>query len=553
MLSELWLTLTAEWWGILIICAVGLAFLLLISALLYKVFFKRFYDMLLSGIAILVLSPILLLLIILGAIIMKGNPFFTQLRPGKKEKIFRLIKFRTMTCEKDENGELLPDEKRLTGYGKFLRKTSLDELPELINIFVGHMSIVGPRPLLVQYLPLYNEEQKHRHDVRPGLTGYAQANGRNALSWEERFKMDVHYVNNVSLFGDVKIIIQTVFSVLKRSGISSETSATMEVFTGTSKPQVKILFTCVGRRVELMQAYRLAADKADVDLKIYATDMTNTAPAAQFVDKVFIAPRIKSPEYLPFLLDVCEKENIDALIPTIDTDLMLLAENREAFIKVGTKVLIANPEKVAVCRDKNLTGDYFNSIGLSAPKSFNDASSYDMGFPAFIKPKDGSSSIDAYKVNNEEELKAYADKITDYVVQPFISGTEYTVDMFCDLDGNPVYITPRIRLAVRAGEVLKTKINNEPSIVEEMKTLASDFKPRGAITVQLIRDDNTGKNWYIEINPRYGGGAPLSIKAGADSPSVVLGLLTGKTFDYQQNAAEEGAVYSRFDQSVRVE
>ena len=164
---------------------------------------------------------------------MKGNPFFTQERPGKNEKIFKLIKFRTMTNEKDSEGNLLPDEQRLIKYGKVLRSTSLDELPELINILIGDMSIIGPRPLLVRYLPRYNEEQRHRHDVRPGLTGYAQAHGRNAVSWEDKFAMDVWYTRNVSFMIDVKIIWDTVMTVLKRDGISSETSATMEEFMGT--------------------------------------------------------------------------------------------------------------------------------------------------------------------------------------------------------------------------------------------------------------------------------------------------------------------------------
>lgn len=231
-MSEIWQTLISNWWGIAILCVLALAIWVTLSALLYRVFFKRFYDMLLSGIAILVLSPALLILIIVGAIKMKGNPFFTQLRPGKNEKIFKLIKFRTMTCEKDEKGELLPDEVRLTRYGKILRSTSLDELPELFNIFVGHMSIVGPRPLLVKYLPLYSEEQHHRHDVRPGLTGYAQVHGRNAISWEKKFELDIEYINKISLFGDIMIIIQTVLSVFKKEGINSDTSVTMEEFTG---------------------------------------------------------------------------------------------------------------------------------------------------------------------------------------------------------------------------------------------------------------------------------------------------------------------------------
>lgn len=202
---------------------------------LYQNCFKRVMDFLLSLMALCVLSPVLLILIIVGAVKMKGNPFFTQQRPGRNEKIFRLIKFRTMTCETDADGNLLPDEQRLTKYGKFLRSTSLDELPELINILVGDMSIVGPRPLLVKYLPLYNEEQRHRHDVRPGLTGWAQVNGRNAISWEEKFRLDVWYVKNISLWLDIKTIFLTVKNVLCREGISSETSATMEEFRGTQE------------------------------------------------------------------------------------------------------------------------------------------------------------------------------------------------------------------------------------------------------------------------------------------------------------------------------
>ncbi|MBR5272781.1 MAG: sugar transferase [Clostridia bacterium] len=188
---------------------------------MYRKFFKRVMDIVLSFLALTVLSPLLLIFTILGAIAMKGNPFFTQKRPGKNEKIFKLIKFRTMTCEKDEDGKLLPDAKRLTKYGRFLRSTSIDELPELINILIGDMSIVGPRPLAISYLPYYTEEERHRHDVRPGLSGLAQINGRNAISWESRFKYDVEYVNSITFIGDVTIIIKTLFKAfIKREGIS---------------------------------------------------------------------------------------------------------------------------------------------------------------------------------------------------------------------------------------------------------------------------------------------------------------------------------------------
>ena len=210
---------------------------------IYAKYIKRLLDFVLSLCAIIVLSPILLVLTVVGAIVMKGNPFFVQERPGKispktgEEKIFKLIKFRTMTCEKDKDGKLLPDEERLTKYGNFIRHTSLDELPELFNILVGNMSIVGPRPLLVEYIPRYSPEQRRRHLIRPGLTGYAQAYGRNLLTWDEKFKKDTYYVDNVSFMLDAKIIVHTVLAVLKVEGISSETSSTMEVFLGNERKE----------------------------------------------------------------------------------------------------------------------------------------------------------------------------------------------------------------------------------------------------------------------------------------------------------------------------
>ena len=201
---------------------------------LYEKYIKRFLDVFLSSFAIIVLSP-LLAVVALAVKIKLGSPvLFSQARPGKFGEIFVLKKFRTMTDEKDPlTGELLPDEQRLTSFGCFLRSTSLDELPELFNILKGDMSIVGPRPLLVRYLPRYNEKQMHRHDVRPGLTGFAQVNGRNAISWEEKFDMDVYYTEHISFLFDLKIILQTVKTVLCRDGISSDTYATMEEFMGT--------------------------------------------------------------------------------------------------------------------------------------------------------------------------------------------------------------------------------------------------------------------------------------------------------------------------------
>ncbi|MEJ6528758.1 sugar transferase [Exiguobacterium sp. USCH10] len=199
---------------------------------MYERYFKRMQDLTLASLALLVLSPILFVVGVMIRIKLGGPIFFLQERPGKDGVVFHLIKFRTMTEERDEHGELLPDEKRLTPFGQKLRSLSIDELPSLINIIKGDLSIVGPRPLLVEYLPRYSVVQKRRHEVRPGLTGLAQVNGRNRLSWEDRFNLDVRYVDHITFLGDWNIVVQTVYKVFKRDGISSETSATMEAFMG---------------------------------------------------------------------------------------------------------------------------------------------------------------------------------------------------------------------------------------------------------------------------------------------------------------------------------
>nr|WP_321413152.1 sugar transferase [uncultured Allomuricauda sp.] len=202
---------------------------------MYEKVIKRFADFFVSLVAIIILSPILLILIILLAIANNGKPFFFQKRPGKNERIFTIIKFKTMNDKKDKDGNLLPDMQRITKVGSFVRGTSLDELLQLINVVKGDMSIVGPRPLLVAYLPLYNEKQAKRHNVRPGITGWAQVNGRNAISWEEKFELDVWYVNNIGFLTDIDIIFKTVQKVFKREGVSASENVTMERFMGSPK------------------------------------------------------------------------------------------------------------------------------------------------------------------------------------------------------------------------------------------------------------------------------------------------------------------------------
>lgn len=317
---------------------------------------------------------------------------------------------------------------------------------------------------------------------------------------------------------------------------------------------IRILFTGVGRRVELVQAFRNAAFALNKSLKIYGADMAGTAPALAYCDHTKKVCAMRDADYIPQLIDICKKNRIDIVIPTIDTDLQVLADNKTAFEDIGSMVLISSPEMIRICRNKNFTSQFFMDCGLHAPIPINDYTKYDGGYPAFIKPKDGSSSIDAYKVDNEDELAFHAIQIQDYVIQPFINGTEFTVDVFCDFEGNAVSIVPRERISVRAGEVLKTRICMDETIIKEVERLIDKFKPCGPLTVQLIRDNNSNIDYYIEINPRYGGGAPLSMKAGAKSAEIILRLLSGEDVTRQPpRSVADGAIYSRFDQSICID
>ena len=237
---------------------------------------------------------------------------------------------------------------------------------------------------------------------------------------------------------------------------------------------MKILFTSVGRRCELIEAFR-NADK-DHELIIYGGDMSNDAPALYFCDKRVKLPRIDSKDYIKELLKICKKEGINMLIPTIDTDLLILSQNKDKFSSIGTIVLISNEDKIKICRDKRETYKFFKSSGLSAPIPIDNYLDYNLGFPAFIKPIDGSSSINAFKVENMEELKDKVNIQSNYIIQPFIDGKEYTIDLFCDLESNPIFITPRVRIRTRSGEVLITEIDMDETIIKETKKIIKNFE-----------------------------------------------------------------------------
>ena len=331
---------------------------------------------------------------------------------------------------------------------------------------------------------------------------------------------------------------------------------------------IKILFTSAGRRVELMQAFRQAADMIDEQVEIYGADMSDSAPALAYCDKTEIVCRISDSNYIPLLAEICEREKIDVLIPTIDTDLLVLSEHKCVFEKIGTKVLVSDPEFIRACRDKRNTAAFFVKCGLNTPNPTDNVDNYSDGYPCFIKPLDGSSSINAFRADSEEQLRGLAAKVPDYIIQPFVEGEEYTIDIFCGFDNEPIFITPRKRLAVRSGEVLKTQMFMDETMIAESKQLLKEFKAVGEITVQLIRGRKVGdtedKDYFIEINPRYGGGAPLSIKAGADSPLALMNMLIqlkknpdrtpALPYDVEaEKHMDDVSVYTRFDQSICVD
>lgn len=315
---------------------------------------------------------------------------------------------------------------------------------------------------------------------------------------------------------------------------------------------INILFTSSGRRVELIKRFKTAKQDMGIRGRIVCSDMNRLAPTLQFADRHYLVPAIKDEQYIPNLLEICKKENINLLISTIDTELPLLSQTQKQFEAIGTKVLISSEQTVKICEDKINTFNFFRELGLDTPNSFTLGHQEEVEYPCFIKPLNGSSSINTFKVNNEEELAFFKKYIGNYIVQDFIEGTEYTVDIMCDFQGNPIFITPRIRLATRGGEVLQTQIVEDENIEKECLKIIEVLKPVGPITVQLIKDKTTGKNYYIEINARFGGGSPLSMAAGADSETVIYNLLQGRRVTPNYRKAKAGQFFARFDASVLV-
>lgn len=314
--------------------------------------------------------------------------------------------------------------------------------------------------------------------------------------------------------------------------------------------EINVLILSAGRRVELVKSFQKAALRLGIKSNIVAGDCSEIAPAIYFADRKAILPRINEPNYIEEIISVCKKESVSLIVPTIDTDLLLLSQEKQRIeSEAGVKVLISRPEVVSICRDKINTQKFLEDNGFLIPKMYTkeELDSQNLSFPLFIKPKSGSSSINAFKVNNFEELVTFRRLIKDPIVQDFMEGEEFTVDVFLNFNGELITVVPRLRIATRSGEISKGRIIKDREIIDDIRRLVKVLKPIGHITVQLMKTDKGIE--YIEINPRFGGGAPMSIQSGADSCENLYRLLMGENLEYNENY-RDNIIFLRFDNSI---
>lgn len=313
---------------------------------------------------------------------------------------------------------------------------------------------------------------------------------------------------------------------------------------------INVLILSAGRRVELVRCFKEARNNLGIEGNVVAVDISTTAPAIYHADKHHIVPRISADNFVDEVINVCKKENINLIVPTIDTELKKLSDNKELIeCKTNAKVLVSRDEVIKICRDKYNTQAFFEKNGFEMPRLINkeDIKSKDYNFPLFIKPLNGSSSINTFKINNDRELEFFLDYVPEPIVQEFIEGDEFTIDVFTDFESNPITIVPRQRIATRGGEVAKGIVKKDRDIIEKVREVIDVLKPIGHITVQCMKTKDGIK--FIEINPRFGGGAPISIKAGANSPKNLYKLLLGEELKYNEDY-EENLLALRHDEAV---
>lgn len=314
-----------------------------------------------------------------------------------------------------------------------------------------------------------------------------------------------------------------------------------------------ILLTCVGRRVELVSFFKKTAQEMNISSNIIVADASKLSPALYYGDKYYILPKLEEESYLDELKAICTKENITYVIPTIDTELLLLSKNKQNIkAETGAEVIISDEAVIRICRDKIKTHTFLRQNGFNTPQLYTMDDNFghkNINFPLFIKPLDGSSSINAFRVDTLEDLVYYKNKIKDCMIQEFIDGDEYTVDIFTDFNSKVISIVPRLRIATRGGEILKGKTVKDKDIIESVKLLVSKLKPIGHITVQLIKSED--RIYYIEINPRFGGGAPMSFISGCNSCEYIYRLHNNEKLEYDQNF-KENMIFLRYDNCINI-
>lgn len=313
---------------------------------------------------------------------------------------------------------------------------------------------------------------------------------------------------------------------------------------------INVLILSAGRRVELVRCFKEARESLGLDGKVVAADISTTAPAIYHADKYHIIPKISADDFIESIINVCKEENIHLIVPTIDPELQKLSDNKKRIeLNTSAKVLVSREEVIKICRDKYNTQDFFENNGFGMPRLISkvDIQNKNYEFPLFIKPLNGSSSINTFKVNSEKELEFFLEYVPEPIVQGFIEGDEFTIDVFTDFNSKPITIVPRQRLATRGGEVAKGITKKDREIIDEIKKVIDVLKPIGHITVQCMKTKDGIK--FIEINPRFGGGAPISIKAGANSPKNLYKLLLGEKLTYNEDY-EENLLALRHDEAV---
>ena len=544
-----------EWYWILLIVLGSMALLITIMSIFYKPIFKRVCDIVLSGIALIVLSPLFLILIIAGSIAMKGNPFFTQERPGKHEKIFKLIKFRSMSNARDDSGKLLPDNKRINGYGKFIRKISFDELPELINIFIGQMSFVGPRPLLVEYLPWYTLDEKHRHDVRPGLTGLAQVKGRNTVNWDKRFQYDIDYVKNISILLDLKILFLTVACLFDKRNVEiiTENEGNMAMIR---KNKVKtILITGIGgltprsiaKRIrEIRPNYRLIG--CDVDPKAMGFFMHG------LLDNYYIVPKCDNKEYFKVINKIVEKEKIDYAFVQPESEIVKWAEYYELNGKYPCPVLMGSKILSASLKDKSIMAELLKDtkyipktikVSLQNPR-YDDVEKI-IGFPCWIRATEGTGGLGSLKIENIDSYRSWLNinsNISEFTISEFLSGRHLANQMLY-YNGEYIkgaslecveYVMANIAPSHVTGNTHFARFLNDNRINEfcdeciKLLEQKLNVKAHGILSFDL-KEDKNGNLKVTEINIRHMAYTGVMAKIGFDLIEDTINILENGNCD----------------------